>query len=67
MQAMLRSDLPSYMVPFTTKDLTFIKPEVSKTYAMFGVISGNFGNSFGRSCLENELENVCKYILGKMM
>ncbi|XP_057777528.1 uncharacterized protein LOC130996012 isoform X2 [Salvia miltiorrhiza] len=25
--AMLRSDLPSYMVPFTTKDLTFIKPE----------------------------------------
>ncbi|KAL8491757.1 hypothetical protein ACS0TY_023379 [Phlomoides rotata] len=25
--AMLRSDLPSYMVPFTTADLTFIKPE----------------------------------------
>ncbi|KAL3619909.1 hypothetical protein CASFOL_034821 [Castilleja foliolosa] len=25
--AMLRSDLPSYMVPFTTNDLTFIKPE----------------------------------------
>ncbi|KAL8512150.1 hypothetical protein ACS0TY_018560 [Phlomoides rotata] len=25
--AMLRSDLPSYMVPFTTADLTFIRPE----------------------------------------
>ncbi|KAL3619904.1 hypothetical protein CASFOL_034816 [Castilleja foliolosa] len=25
--AMLRSDLPSYMVPFATNDLTFIKPE----------------------------------------
>ncbi|EYU36697.1 hypothetical protein MIMGU_mgv1a007162mg [Erythranthe guttata] len=25
--AMLRSDLPSYMVPFTTKDLVFVKPE----------------------------------------
>ncbi|XP_042064736.1 DNA polymerase I-like isoform X1 [Salvia splendens] len=25
--AMLRSDLPSYMVPYTTKDLPFIKPE----------------------------------------
>ncbi|KAL0322742.1 UNVERIFIED_CONTAM: DNA polymerase I [Sesamum angustifolium] len=25
--AMLRSDLPFYMVPFTTKDLTFTKPE----------------------------------------
>ncbi|KZV26192.1 hypothetical protein F511_28538 [Dorcoceras hygrometricum] len=25
--AMLRSDLPFYMVPFTTKDLAFIKPE----------------------------------------
>ncbi|KAK6118636.1 hypothetical protein DH2020_047628 [Rehmannia glutinosa] len=25
--AMLRSDLPFYMVPFTTNDLTFIKPE----------------------------------------
>ncbi|XP_047980340.1 DNA polymerase I isoform X4 [Salvia hispanica] len=25
--AMLRSDLPSYMVPYTTKDLPFIKPD----------------------------------------
>lgn len=25
--AMLRSDLPSYMVPFSTNDLTFMKPE----------------------------------------
>lgn len=28
MQAMLRSDLPFYMVPFSTEDLTFVKPEV---------------------------------------
>lgn len=27
-QALLRSDLPDYMVPFDTKDLTFKKPEV---------------------------------------
>lgn len=27
---MLRSDLPSYMVPFSTEDLVFRKPEVSK-------------------------------------
>lgn len=30
LQAMLRSDLPSYMVPFSTEDLVFRKPEVSK-------------------------------------
>lgn len=27
-QALLRCDLPSYMVPFTVKDLLFTKPEV---------------------------------------
>jgi hypothetical protein len=27
-QALLRSDLPFYMVPFATRDLTFNKPEV---------------------------------------
>ncbi|KAL0432896.1 UNVERIFIED_CONTAM: DNA polymerase I, thermostable [Sesamum latifolium] len=33
--AMLRSDLPFYMVPFTTKDLTFTKPEVIATRTTF--------------------------------
>ena len=27
-QALLRSDLPLYMVPFATRDLTFNKPKV---------------------------------------
>ena len=29
-QALLRCDLPFYMVPFTTEDLIFTKPEVRK-------------------------------------
>lgn len=32
---MLRSDLPSYMVPFSTEDLVFRKPEVSKSKRKF--------------------------------
>lgn len=34
-QALLRSDLPSYMVPFSVKDLLFHKPEVCDTQGSF--------------------------------
>lgn len=33
-QALLRSDLPFYMVPFTTDNLVFEKPEVSTIYIL---------------------------------
>lgn len=35
LQALLRSDLPFYMVPFQTKDLLFGKPEVGITGELF--------------------------------